>query len=102
MVQRHLASFLRHTAEAYDKPLPAYVEPELHASAVLGALARVFVKAISFRNAASHWRTGSPFRSTTPSMTIELDAEQTMPFGTPCLPRVEVTDGSHRVEPPRV
>jgi hypothetical protein len=45
VVQRHLASFLRHTAEAYDKPLPAYVEREFRAYLRCGVFAHGFVRA---------------------------------------------------------
>jgi hypothetical protein len=45
VVQRHLASFLRHTAESYDKPLPAYVEREFRAYLRCGVFAHGFVRA---------------------------------------------------------
>ena len=45
VVQRHLASFLRHTSESYDKPLPAYVEREFRGYLRCGVLAHGFVRA---------------------------------------------------------
>jgi hypothetical protein len=45
LVQQHLASFLRHTAKSYDKPLPAYVEREFRAYLRCGVFAHGFVRA---------------------------------------------------------
>jgi hypothetical protein len=60
LVRQHLASFLRHTAEAYDKPLPAYVEREFRAYLRCDVFAHGFVRAAAPCVASSAARLARP------------------------------------------